>query len=285
MASSEPLGPWTKAGIGALAGLVEVSCQQPLHALKNCVQDGRRFPLANPIAWYRGWLACVCVSAPTTATQFGGGAAFAALASSSQTPRADAGAVGAASAFAAGAASGAALNPFDLGAIQQQKHGGSLPGTARRLIREHGVGVLTRGGMATMAREGTYVLGFMWATPLIARRLAERGDAADGDVGASAVAVGDRLAASVVAGVAASVLTQPFDVVKTRMQANLGEGGGGDGGYRRVAAAVFRERGAAGLWLGLLPRALRVVGATFIVSSVDANASAMVATRRATAGS
>ena len=69
------------------------------------------------------------------------------------------------------------------------------------------------------------------------------------------------------------------------MQANLGEGGGGDGGYRRVAAAVFRERGAAGLWLGLLPRALRVVGATFIVSSVDANASAMVATRRATAGS
>ena len=111
------------------------------------------------------------------------------------------------------------------------------------------------------------------------------GDAFTAECGRSNVPAAPWTIASLVAGVAASVLTQPFDVVKTRMQANLGEGGGGDGGYRRVAAAVFRERGAAGLWLGLLPRALRVVGATFIVSSVDANASAMVATRRATAGS
>ena len=102
------LDPGTQAGIGAFAGLVEVSVNQvrrthlvrvgtrpdrtdthptmrtdaslpfplsplpqPLHTLKNFTQDGRVLPM-NPAVWYRGWSAGVLIGVPMAVVQFGG---------------------------------------------------------------------------------------------------------------------------------------------------------------------------------------------------------------------
>ena len=101
------LDPGTQAGVGAFAGLVEVSVNQvrhahlvrvgtrpdrtdthptrtdaslpfplsplpqPLHTLKNFTQDGRVLPM-NPAVWYRGWSAGVLIGVPMAVVQFGG---------------------------------------------------------------------------------------------------------------------------------------------------------------------------------------------------------------------
>mmetsp|Transcript_10234 Transcript_10234/g.22637 ORF Transcript_10234/g.22637 Transcript_10234/m.22637 type:complete len:321 (-) Transcript_10234:174-1136(-) len=65
-------------------------------------------------------------------------------------------------------------------------------------------------------------------------------------------------------GIASTVLTQPADVVKTRMQAHQLMVSGEDG-YRKVKvvryfetlAATYKAAGLRGLWVGTVPRALR----------------------------
>ena len=47
--------------------------------------------------------------------------------------------------FAGGALSGVVCAPMELVMIQQQRSGGSLLGTAGRVVREHGAGTLFRG--------------------------------------------------------------------------------------------------------------------------------------------
>jgi len=61
-----------------------------------------------------------------------------------------------------------------------------------------------------------------------------------------------RFGAAVCAGSFASLLTNPFDVVRTRMQV---EGGAGGGGSVQVAKSIIDREGWRALWLrGLMPR-------------------------------
>ena len=109
-----------------------------------------------------------------------------------------------------------------------------------------------------MLREAIYTGGYLGTTPLVKALLegsphfAERNNSA-------------LLLAGIVSGAAASVLTQPLDTAKTRMQANLGVLE-----YATATSSIrtlWREGGVRVLWAGLLPRGGRIVVATVILSA------------------
>lgn len=285
--------------------------------MKNFAQDGRRLPL-NPAVWYRGWTAGILMSVPMTVVQFGAARRLERL---FETRDADVDAPGTtthqketrapmlspaarfAAAGLAGGVSGLCVQPLDVLMTQQQKFGGSLVATARRMRemsrvrkkkndenenaalsrdegkrRRYSISPFARGVCLVVAREAFYSCGYLGAVPLL------REARPDLPFAACAIAC----------GMGAAVLTQPLDTVKTVMQSNLtrhselpkneiaatgGEGAAklGGLGYRDTAAALVREGGVLSLWRGLAPRGARVVGATFILSLVNERAGEAVA--------
>ncbi len=108
-----------------------------------------------------------------------------------------------------------------------------------------------------MAREAIYTGGYLGTAPVM-KALLERSPA-----------LADRphaalLLAGISSGAMASVLTQPLDMAKTRMQANLNAPEYST--VLRSLASVYRQGGARALWAGLLPRGGRIVVATVILS-------------------
>ena len=67
-------------------------------------------------------------------------------------------------------------------------------------------------------------------------------------------------------GAAAAVLTQPFDTVKTRMQANLRESQETYSSFTRTLQMLWRTGGGRTLLAGLLPRGGRIMAATVILT-------------------
>ena len=271
--------------------------------------------------WYRGWTAAALMGVPMAVVQFGAARRFE-LALAPASPAVDADAADrtgtetepathppldlarrAAAAWLAGACSGALVQPLDLAMIQQQKYGGGLAETAARLARERGFHAWFRGGALTVAREAFYSCGYLWAVPL-AREWVERDHPR---VRQTWGEWGEHALCATTCGVAAAVVTQPLDVVKTVMQSNLGpvpgtgtvspgtisspgisraatggEGGARFGGlgYSGTASALVRDGGVAALWRGMAPRGVRIVGATFILSFVNERAGEAIATWR-----
>ena len=284
--------------------------------MKNFAQDGRRLPL-NPAVWYRGWTAGVLMCVPMTVVQFGAARRLERLFETKCPHADDASAFGTTTnqtnantlspgarflaAGLAGGVSGLCVQPLDVLMTQQQKFGGSLVDTARRMREMSRADVnanvnvnenktrrwwracspFTRGVRLVVAREAFYSCGYLGAVPLL------REARPDLPFAACAIAC----------GMGAAVLTQPLDTVKTVMQSNLtrqtgaargvpeipkstgGEGAAklGGLGYRDTAAALVREGGVLSLWRGLAPRGARVVGATLILSLVNERAGEAVA--------
>lgn len=200
----------------------------------------------------------------------------------------------------AGAASGVIINPFELTMIQQQKYGGSLVATTARLMSAHGTGIALHGAGGTAAREALYTCGYLCVLPVLRERL----QAARPDL-LHASPAGVAVATAVAVGLTASVMTQPFDTVKTLMQSNIESGCRGSGapvgksgagglavgrsrsvyrGYWSAATNLVASEGAGALWRGLLPRSARVVGATFILSYVNERAGELIVCWRGCGG-
>ena len=78
------------------------------------------------------------------------------------------------------------------------------------------------------------------------------------------------LTASIIAGQAAAILTQPFDTVKTLVQADRGISNRMrfDGAID-AAKHLVQSQGLAAFWRGLVPRSVRCVGAVFILGETQ----------------
>lgn len=137
-----------------------------------------------------------------------------------------------AAAAATGVTSSVFSTPAELVIIQQQRTCGPLLETAAGLFRQHGVGVFLRGGFPCALREAAYVAGYLGTAPLATGFLLQL-PLLEGRPDASLVLGG------MASGAAASLLTQPVDTVKTRMQANLVDP---EGKYSTL------RRGLATLW-------------------------------------
>ena len=95
----------------------------------------------------------------------------------------------------------------------------------------------------------------------------------------------DAFVAAAAAGGTAGVLTQPIDTVKTLMQSNLGDGGTRRGkGYVATARDLVRHDGVRALWRGTVPRAARIASATVVLAAVNEMVGERVSAARAREG-
>ena len=135
-----------------------------------------------------------------------------------------------------------------------------------------------------LGRESVYAACYLGLCPLLAAKLDARAAGGDGAGATTSGPPADPHGASLVlagtaAGLVAALGSQPFDTVKTRMQAYMGDASrpGYQTSARAAAAAAVEDGGVGGgvfrtLWAGLLTRGFRIVGATIILQTVRSTA-------------
>lgn len=148
--------------------------------------------------------------------------------------------------------------------IQQQRTGLGLVPTARSLFSTHGPRLFYKGLFPTMVRESLFTCGYLGAGPVLKGTLLSAfPDAFEGRPMLAA------LLASVLAGQMAALLTQPFDTLKTRMQGDIGDKAKGIPakytGTVSGMAKMWEEGGAKTLFAGIVPRAIRMTCAVFVL--------------------
>eukprot|EP00898_Chlorokybus_atmophyticus_P000680 jgi/Chlat1/1612/Chrsp127S01872 len=244
------LTPAADACVGAISGCVEVLLMQPAVAWKNALQDGYTLSLA-PRNLYRGLGVNLASISPITAVQFGVDSALA-TAYTKLTGIEEASPVTRiALSAAAGGASAAVSTPAELVMIQQQKAGGTMGDTARRVARSFGGHTLFKGMAPCIFRESVYTAAYLGLSPLLKEELMANSRLFQSSQQAAS------LVSALVSGVTASLLTQPADTIKTRMQAHLGP----HEPYnttKETAQKVWREGGLRLMYSGIVPRSLRV---------------------------
>lgn len=239
-----------KSAIGTVAGIAEICANSPLVYFKNTLQQPELKVSINPKVWYRGFGMNVAAMGPTTAVQIGADAGLEAV-----MPGTDV-ASKVARAFSAGALSAAVNGPVELVIIDQQKNNRNVPDTIKQLITQGGKRVIMRGWTPTAIREGAFTTGYLVAFPMAQEAI--RGIIPSvvttylGENAASGIAY---ISAGAATGLAVATGTHPIDTIKTRMQAD----------YQRIKIGnmidamktIYAERGVAGFFSGVLPRAVR----------------------------
>jgi hypothetical protein len=227
-----------QVAIGSAAGTLEVLVNSPFIYSKNMWQQGLK-PSVNPYVWYRGLGMNLAAMGPTTGAQIGADNALEAVIpgtdSMSKVARA----------FSAGALSAAVNGPVELVIIDQQKNNGGVTATIKKLIAEGGKGVVMRGWIPTALREGAFTTGYLVAFPMLEAAIKSKVDnAAVSYVGAG-----------VATGLVVATATHPVDTIKTRMQADYAKTTIKN--MRDAVKMIYAERGVAGFFLGVAPRAIR----------------------------
>jgi hypothetical protein len=109
-------------------------------------------------------------------------------------------------------------------------------------------------------RESLYAAGYLGVMPLMRRHLDEAPVIKD-------LPGGPLLVSGIAAGLLATVTTQPADTIKTRMQAFTDVAAYPQYATMTSAARhIVQTEGAGTLFAGLVPRALRIVCAVFILT-------------------
>eukprot|EP00238_Polyblepharides_amylifera_P008384 CAMPEP_0196593952 /NCGR_PEP_ID=MMETSP1081-20130531/76998_1 /TAXON_ID=36882 /ORGANISM="Pyramimonas amylifera, Strain CCMP720" /LENGTH=181 /DNA_ID=CAMNT_0041918079 /DNA_START=95 /DNA_END=637 /DNA_ORIENTATION=+ len=160
------------AAIGAFAGVVEVSLQQPTVTAKNYLQQGKAVPL-SPSILYRGWLINSASIAPICCIQFGTNR-FLELTLNTYNVTKDTGTTLGCAALA-GVAGSFVSTPSEMLMLHQQlsKTPSSLVGTARNLISEHGASILYRGQVPCIFREAMWAGAYLGLVPVFEGHLAQ----------------------------------------------------------------------------------------------------------------
>jgi solute carrier family 25 2-oxodicarboxylate transporter 21 len=164
--------------------------------------------------------------------------------------------------------------------MQVKEHVGryaSSAACARAVVSAEGWRALYRGFGATCARNctfnGLYFGAIFAAQAALPPRATLAADAAQ------------NLAVGAVSGVCATLVKAPFDVVKSRIQAQLPDAATGALRYRHTTQAlllVARTEGVRALWKGLGPMTLRIaLGMSVSFAAFDAALGAMGAPRGA----
>lgn len=198
------------ATVGALAGVVDITCIQWAYYLKNARQQG--LPLTmNPLVLYRGYGANCMNVAAGTCFQFGMNATIeGALMKDGPRKLTPSEKIG--SGFVAGFLSGIVASPFELLMTQQQLRGGSIVNNSHRLLAG-GPSYSLRGLVPTCFREGIFAAAYLGLAPVIRTKLSEAAP------GTNQEAL--RVVAAVGSAAVCGALSHPFDTVKTCMQGDV----------------------------------------------------------------
>jgi len=261
--------------VGGLAGVIETTCLQPFVYWKTMQQIRGRFSF-DPTVMYRGVGVNAGSIGPISAVQYASNGLCVSL-HHNLTERNMTNAESLVIAAATGGASSVVVSPAELLMISQQRTGHTFVHTARHILVRPMVGQvldsvtstynwkgLYRGVTATMIREAGWTFGFLGLAPKIKAGL--RDDSKffhNSDVAAS-------LAASLIAGQVAAILTQPADTIKTMIQSDRGI----DRPMKyvstfKVCQDLYQTSGVTAFWRGLAPRSLRCMGAVFILGEAQ----------------
>lgn len=258
--------------IGGMAGVVEVSIQQPTVTIKNALQEGRPIPWTSLRSMYRGWSIGAASMTPVNAVQFGsyklienfilGGGAPAPSAAADAEPELT-GHTRLLASTAAGMLSAFVSTPAETIVVQQQRNGSSLFGEINRMVTTMSPLNMYRGLTAVMIRDGAFCLGFLGLTPTLEREILAM---SDGAAGPRILPYQATVLAGLCSGFVAGSSTHMFDTVKTRMQANVGPDARAYPDLLTTFRKVYAEGGLALLMRGWVPRTARAMGAVVILS-------------------
>ena len=153
--------------LGVAAGAIEAASTQPLTYTKNCIQQKVRVSL-DPRIMYRGTPASMLADGTLIGAQFWV-CGFLQKLIVKGNPRDLTFAEEVGSAYLAGFASGVPCTVLELTMIQQQRFGGTLPGTLRRLYERNGLSGLFRGFIPASQREAFFAVGYLGLSPRVER--------------------------------------------------------------------------------------------------------------------
>lgn len=250
--------------VGGLAGTVETLMLQPLVYLKTFQQVQRSVAL-EPLSlrtMYRGMFVNAASIAPISAVQYTGNMFLDSMYRETIGPMTNLSSLGIAG--LSGALSAVIVTPVELTMISQQRFGGSVVETIKKMKKSKGWTGLQRGFSTTMLRETGWTFGFLGVAPVLKKSLQEDSKFfRRNEVAASA-------AASVVGGQVAALVTQPLDTIKTIMQTDRGIVYPMKNRRSFDTLSYFvREEGVMSLWRGISARSLRLVMAVFILGETQ----------------
>ncbi|KAG2759600.1 hypothetical protein PC129_g7864 [Phytophthora cactorum] len=225
--------------VGSLAGMIEMTIQQPWVAAKNAVQQGRPLPRSIP-ALYRGLGVSLSSIAPVSAIRF---------AINGQLLR---------------VVSGTDTAPTD----HIKNNGRRFGATVKAVVETHGVTRLMRGYPATAIRDAVWCAGYLALGPQFTREVHRLRPQTFGDYDTATAS--QKASASIVGCLAAGLvvvpLTQPVDTIKTVMQGEAMTLSSSHGSSMLATARrIYREGGVRSFYRGIVARGSRLVGAVFIL--------------------
>jgi hypothetical protein len=233
---------------GTATGICEVSVNQPLITLKNMLQCNKGLRGLRLSSLYRGYITNVASMGPITAAQ----EMVKGLLSrgvSQSGPWLDMG-----TSFVAGAASAVISAPSELLILQQQlqlqKKG--LSSTAQWLLHTYGYRKFFTGVIPTAMRDGIFTVGYQSLAPLSSKMLGV-------STGSPFV---DTTIGGLPAGLLATIVSHPFDTIKTLLQAAPGQN------LLDKFAMLKKQQGIAALYKGVVPRGTRIMLAIPLMSYV-----------------
>ncbi|ETI32268.1 hypothetical protein F443_20880 [Phytophthora nicotianae P1569] len=203
--------------VGSLAGMIEMTIQQPWVAVKNAVQQGRPLPRSIP-ALYRGLGVSLSSIAPVSAIRFAVNGKL--LRKVSGTDTAPTGQVKVLCSTISGATAAAITGPAELVMTVQQNNGRSFGATVKAVVDTHGVTRLMRGYPATAIRDAIWCAGYLALGPLFTREVHRLKPQTFGhyDTATASQKASASIAGCLAAGLVVVPLTQPIDTIKTVMQ-------------------------------------------------------------------
>ncbi|GMF35440.1 unnamed protein product [Phytophthora fragariaefolia] len=251
--------------VGSLAGMIEMTIQQPWVGVKNAVQQGSPVPRSVP-ALYRGLGVSLSSIAPVSAIRFAiNGRLLRVLSGADSAPTDQAKVL---CSTASGAAAAAITGPAELVMTVQQNNGRSFGATVKAVVETHGVTRLMRGYPATALRDAVWCAGYLALGPLFTREVHRLRPQTFGhyDSATASQKASASIAGSLAAGLVVVPLTQPVDTIKTVMQGEAMKLPTGRGpGVLATARRIYREGGVRRFYRGIVARGSRLVGAVFIL--------------------
>ncbi|KAF4321603.1 hypothetical protein G195_005255 [Phytophthora kernoviae 00238/432] len=251
--------------VGSLAGMIEMTIQQPWVAVKNAVQQGRPIP-RSVTALYRGLGVSLTSIAPVSAIRFAINGRLLRVVSGTDSAPSDQ--VKVLCSTLSGATAAAITGPAELVMTLQQNIGKSLGATVKEVVQTHGVTRLLRGYPATAVRDAVWCAGYLALGPLFTREVHRLRPQTFGEF--ETATTSQKASASVVGCLAAGLfvvpITQPVDTIKTVMQGEAMKLPSGPGpGILTTAKRMHREGGLPRFYRGIVARGSRLVGAVFIL--------------------
>lgn len=254
---------------GAIAGGLEVACNNPLVVLKNDLILSKGGSEKNMLAmlveyakdpkkmlkkYYKGCGTGIASMAPITALQNGIAVMLGGIFGDDPTL-----AQRTLAACGGGAMSAILGSPSDLVVLQRQNPlytNETLMATVRRICAHNGLATLYRGVAGTATRDGIFTAAYKTGGEALSAVMPSL-------TGNPSI---DKIVCASLAGVIAAIISHPDDVITARMKSDLAREQ-----YQnsiQTAMSIVSEESVAALFKGLTPRAFRIMIAIPFISAV-----------------